>query len=136
MRVLNVHQRLISKPQGEVKAALATLATEEDKIWPLEKWPAMRFKAGLVEGARGGHGPVRYWVEEYVPGQLVQFRFIRPRGLEGIHKLEIRPEGEERTMITHTIDASAFDKLENDLCGSRKKTEWNWWVKVLRSILK
>ena len=30
----------------------------------------------------------------------------------------------------------AFDKIENQLCGTQKRTEWNWWVRTLRRVLK
>jgi len=46
---------------------LNTLSTDNDKIWPKEKWPAMKFKGGINIGAKGGHGPIRYSVEKYNP---------------------------------------------------------------------
>ncbi|WP_186434942.1 hypothetical protein [Gillisia sp. Hel_I_86] len=68
---------------------LETLATENDKIWPTEKWPAMKFKNGIRTGANGGHGPIRYSVEKYEPNEIIQFRFSKPEGFNGIHKFEI-----------------------------------------------
>jgi hypothetical protein len=37
----------------------------------------------------GGHGPVRYCVEEYEPGRSIRFRFI---GSEGGHGLDLEEE--------------------------------------------
>ena len=118
----------------------------------------MKFKDGIKIGAKGGHGPIKYTVENYDPSELIQFRFLKPIGFKGIHKLELKELSNQKTQIKHTIDMQtsgkatvhwifiiralhnaliedAFDKLENDLSNSHKKTEYNLWVKILRKQL-
>jgi hypothetical protein len=81
-------------------------------IWPYEKWPPMRFKEGLQAGSKGGHGPIRYTINKYNPGEIIEFRFTRPKGFHGIHRFEIiasrmaeaKGSENERTEIVHTID--------------------------------
>jgi hypothetical protein len=63
----------------------------------------MRFKGSLEVGARGGHGPIRYTVEGYAPGQSITFRFTGPRGFDGTHGFSIEPRG-SGTLLRHTID--------------------------------
>ena len=59
MQVRNIHERRISAPVIQVGALIDTLASKNDKLWPIHKWPAMRFDKDLEIGAKGGHGPVR-----------------------------------------------------------------------------
>jgi hypothetical protein len=61
----------------------------------------------LGGGASGGHGPVRYAVEEFSPGQTVKFRFAGPIGFNGHHRFEILPKGGQSTVLRHTIDMDA-----------------------------
>ena len=137
---------------------MSTLSTENDKIWPTEQWPAMKFKGGIQVGAKGGHGPIRYTVEKYNPNDVIQFRFSNPTGFKGIHKLEINELNNGQTQIKHTIDMEtegkgtllwifairslhnaliedAFDKLETNLSKDKKSTNWNLWVRMLRKQL-
>ncbi len=159
MKVINIHRRIINQPKDKVAELLGTLATENDGIWPYEQWPAMRFRDGLVEGARGGHGPIQYSIEKYIPHKLIQFRFIKPAGFNGIHKFEIMEGEKGKTELRHTIDMDvsgadlflwslairplhnalledALDKAENRFLTERRKTEWPVWVKILRKMLK
>ena len=158
MRVLNVHKRILNQPKSEVVELLKTLSTDNDRIWPIEKWPAMRFKEGINVGAKGGHGPIRYLVEEYNPNEIIQFRFLKPDGFNGVHKFEIKELSKEKTEIKHTIDMNTvgkgtiiwflaihslhnaliedgFDKLENHFLEKHKKSKWNFWVKIVRRLL-
>ncbi|WP_299256167.1 hypothetical protein [uncultured Aquimarina sp.] len=155
MKVLNIHKRTLTQPKNIVVEILKTLSTENDKVWPKEKWPEMKFKGGIKVGAKGGHGPIRYSVEKYNPNEIIQFKFNKPYGFIGIHKFEIKELDENKTEIKHTIDMNAkgkgiliwtfairslhnaliedgFDKIENNLSGSQKITEWNFWTKFLR----
>jgi len=157
MKVVNIHKRLLHQPKEKVIEITKTLATENDAIWPKEKWPSMRFKGGIRIGAKGGHGPIRYAVEEYNPA-TIQFRFLKPKGFHGIHKFEIHDVAGNRTEISHTIEMNtsgsgtllwilgirslhnaliedAFDKLENHFLEHQKSTPWNLWVRFLRSQL-
>ncbi len=155
MKVLNIHKRIISQPKDEVIKLLETLSTESDKIWPKEKWPAMNFKDGIKVGAKGGHGPIRYSVEKYDPNEIIQFRFSKPKGFNGIHKFEINELTDKTTEIRHTIDMNTvgkgtliwvlairslhnaliedgFDKLENSFSENRKSSKWSFWVRFMR----
>ncbi|PHR26240.1 MAG: hypothetical protein COA38_15405 [Fluviicola sp.] len=155
MRVLNIHKRTLNQPKSKVTELLKTLSTENDRIWPNEKWPEMKFKNGIQVGAKGGHGPIRYSVEKYNPDEIIQFRFSKPNGFNGIHKFEIIELDKEKTEIKHTIEMyttgkgtliwtfaisslhnalieDGFDKLENNFSENRKSTEWSLWVKFLR----
>lgn len=158
MKVLNIHKRTINQPKDKVAELLKTLSTENDRIWPKEKWPEMKFKEGIKIGAKGGHGPIRYSVEKYNPNELIQFRFSKPNGFNGIHKFEITELSDQKTEIKHTIDMNTegkgtliwffaicslhnaliedgFDKLENNFFDNRKSTKWNIWVKFLRKYM-
>ena len=61
--VVNIHERAYEAPVSEVAALLATLASKDDRLWPYECWPRMRFDRGLVPGASGDE------VHHHVPGQ-------------------------------------------------------------------
>lgn len=155
LKVLNIHIRILNQSKSRVSELLGTLSTENDQIWPKEKWPEMKFKEGMQIGAIGGHGPIRYAVEKYDLNSVIQFRFLKPLGFNGIHKFEIRELTKQQTEIKHTIametngmgtlkwvlairplhDAlieDGFDSLENKLTGSHKATGWNIWVRFVR----
>ncbi|MDG1697814.1 MAG: hypothetical protein P8H93_02720 [Polaribacter sp.] len=155
MRVLNVHKRIINQPLYKLERLLKTLATENDMVWPREQWPAMKFKQGLKVGARGGHGPIRYFVEKNKPNEILQFRFSKPYGFNGIHKFEMNELTSEKTEIKHTVDMhtvgkgtliwflairslhnslieEVFDKLENNFSETKESIEWSFWVKFIR----
>lgn len=159
MKIFNIHKRIINQPKSKIVEILKTLSTENDKIWPNENWPAMKFDNGIQIGAKGGHGPIRYHVEKYDPTDIIQFRFSKPIGFNGIHKFEIKELNEQSTEITHTIDMitegkgtliwifairylhnalleDAFDKLENNFPNNIKFTKWNMWVRFVRNELK
>ncbi len=155
MKVLNIHKRTIDQPKNKVVELFKTLSTENDRIWPKEKWPKMKFKDGIKVGAKGGHGPIRYAVEKYEPSEIIQFRFSKPNGFNGIHKFEINELTHEKTEIKHTIDMNTsgkgtfiwvlairslhnaliedgFDKLENIFSENQKSSKWNFWVRFMR----
>ena len=155
MKVLNIHKRTLNQPKSEITELLKTLSTENDKIWPKEKWPEMKFKDGIKVGAKGGHGPIRYTVEKYIPSKIIQFRFSKPNGFNGVHKFEINELTNEKTEIKHTIDMNTegkrtliwifairslhnaliedgFDNIENNFSDKQKSTKWSIWVKFLR----
>ncbi len=158
MNVLNIHTRVIDQPFEVVSLLLDTLASEGDTIWPYENWPKMKFKDGLQEGSKGGHGLVRYSIEKYIPQKFIQFKFSKPSGFNGIHKLEINELENQSTELKHTIDAKmegiailtwplfirplhnalledAFDKIENRYSAHTKTTKWSIWVRFLRKMI-
>lgn len=159
MQVTNIHSRIVNQPIKELMPLFESLGSSDDNIWPHEKWPAMKLDKGLQPNSKGGHGPIRYTVEEYRAGEFVRFKFSRPHGFNGSHWLEIADTSPAQTTITHTIkmctsgfgtvawilgirwlhDAlieDAFDKIENRFSEKKKRTEWNIWVKLLRQALK
>lgn len=103
MHVVNIHKRIINQPKLEVAGLLETLSTKDDKVWPNKKWLAMRFKDGLKAGAKGGHGIIRYAVEAFVLGELIVFKFLKPKGFKGIHKFEIQEINASTTEVKHSI---------------------------------
>ncbi|MFC4908454.1 SRPBCC family protein [Actinomadura gamaensis] len=106
MAVRNVHERRIAAPVERVGALLETLASADDRFWPVENWPRMRLDGGLAVGSAGGHGPIRYTVAAYVPGRRVRFAFTAPRGFNGFHELSVRPVGDGAADATDAADAS------------------------------
>ena len=110
MRIENVHERVLPTG-GPVAAALIDgLAGDEDRLWPHDRWPAMRFEDGLCEGSEGGHGPIRYRVIEHQPGRLVRFRFTAPEGLLGEHGYELE-DGGETVVLRHVLHGRAEGRM-------------------------
>lgn len=159
MKVENIHKRIINQSKSEVAVLLKTLSAKDDKVWPNKYWPAMRFKDGLKVGAKGGHGIIRYSVEEYILGELVVFKFLKPKGFNGIHKFEIQEIDTNTIEVKHSIimkteglatlqwvfiirwlhDAlieNAFDTIENNFLDVKTFTKCNVWVRIWRYILK
>ncbi|WP_298553511.1 hypothetical protein [uncultured Algibacter sp.] len=159
MQVVNIHKRTINQPKAKVVTLLGTLSIKYDKVWPKDKWPAMRFKNGLKVGEKGGHGIIRYTVETYDIGEQIVFRFLKPKGFNGIHKFEIKAIDAKSTEVKHSIimkteglatlkwifvirwlhDAlieNAFDRIENNFLETKTFTKWTFWVRIWRYILK
>jgi len=158
MKVINIHQRIIDQPKSNVVKVLNTLASKDDQIWPYEKWPRMKLDNRFNIGSKGGHGPIKYFVQKYLPGELWQFRFTAPKGFEGVHQLELFEIETSKTEIVHTIEMQvygsaiiswtffirrlhdaliedAFDKLQNHFDGKNRVTSWSLWVRFWRKIL-
>jgi len=154
MRVKNVHERRMSYPASSVGALIDTLASEDDRLWPNEMWPPMKFDKGLQVGAKGGHGPIRYTIQSYEPGESIRFEFTGPRGFDGYHAF-VMEEASDRVVLRHILEMRAkgaamiswplvfrplhdaliedgFDKAEKYLGGSPSARAWSWWVKALR----
>ncbi|MEW6348144.1 MAG: SRPBCC family protein [Thermodesulfobacteriota bacterium] len=107
MHVLNIHERELPFPADQVGKLIDTLSSPEDALWPKELWPPMRFDRPLSVGAVGGHGPVGYEVEDYVPGISVRFRFRAPKGYDGFHEFRVIAVSSERAVLRHTIEMTA-----------------------------
>ena len=102
MRV-NIHERLFPVPVIDVATLISTLASADDRLWPHEDWPRMRFDRGLVVGAFGGHGPVRYRVERVDPAGEVVFRFTGPSGFHGWHGYRAQEITEGQTVLREEL---------------------------------
>ncbi|MDG5491400.1 hypothetical protein [Psychroserpens sp. SPM9] len=166
MKVKNRHKRIIQEPIENVSELFKTLATPEDKIWPKDYWPGMYFKDGLKVGNQGGHGIIRYTVEEFEEGRSVKFRFTKPDGFVGTHELSIYPVSKRSTKIIHVLKMKtsfkasifwlvalrwlhnalikdAFDNVENyfSMESANKsnlvpKHTYSFWVRFLRDLYK
>ena len=99
----NTHERRFAIPPAAVGALLDDLASPTDRLWPPE-WPPLRLDRPLAVGARGGHGPIRYRVDEFEPGRRVVFGFDPSCGLEGTHRLEVEPSA-HGALLRHVVQA-------------------------------
>jgi hypothetical protein len=158
MKVINIHKRVISQPIQEITLLFSTLATDHDQMLATDKWPRMKLDNGLQVGSKGGHGPIRYHVMDYQEGKSITFQFDRPLGFDGYHKFELTSLETDVRELKHTIDMTttgfatikwlfairwlhdayiedAFDKVENHFTTDKKKSEWSWWVKILRKMM-
>lgn len=160
MKIYNRHERMIPVPSDEVGTVLDSLSGPVDGLWPNGDWPPMKLDSSLQEGARGGHGPVRYHVTEYHPGRRVVFQFAADGltgGLDGRHFFEVVPR-RDHTILRHVVDAEcdldmwvkwrlliepmhdaliedAFDKAETKVSGSAvTRSRWSLWVRILRGM--
>jgi hypothetical protein len=154
VRIHNHHERRIAAPPNRVGALIDTLSSDDDRLWPQGRWPAMRFDRPLGVGAEGGHAFIRYRVSEYEQGRRVRFIFSGPRGLEGHHEFRVEPD-DGATLLSHTItgrasgwfalwwpvavrplhDAlieDAFDMAEQAVGTPGPSGRWSWWVRLLR----
>ncbi|MEV5314295.1 MULTISPECIES: SRPBCC family protein [unclassified Streptomyces] len=156
LTVLNVHERPLPAPPEAVGALIDSLGGEKDRLWPPE-WPPVRFEGPLAVGVSGGHGPVRYVVSHYVPGQWVRFRFTGPKGFEGFHEFSVERLDDHRTVLRNTLvlrprgvrwlgwllffrplhDAAfrgSLDRAEHALTGRvARPVRWGPYVRLLRT---
>ena len=158
MSVTNVHERILHASAAEIGILIDSLSSAEDKLWPKDRWPAMVFNRPLGVGAVGGHGPIRYAVESYRPGEYIRFRFLRPRGFLGFHEFQIEPMGEEKATLRHNLrmqvegrarliwplvigplhDAlleDALDRAEVFTGGKPERRNWPIRVRILRRLM-
>ena len=159
MTVRNVHTRELSAPTASVTRLIDGLASDDDILWPHDQWPAMRFDRPLSVGAVGGHGPIRYTIEQYEPGHSIQFRFTKPVGFHGWHRFDLEEIDSGRAMLRHTIEMrlsagailqwhiairplhdalmeDALDRAEFFVSGNSTERRWSPWVGFLRRMMK
>ena len=103
MTVRNMHERRLDCPASEAGHLIDALSSSDDRLWPNEDWPAMRFDRPLGVGAQGGHGPIGYHVSGYRPARSVRFTFDGPRGFDGYHQFEVLPTGPNTCVMRHTL---------------------------------
>jgi len=161
MKIDSLHERSFQVEADKLGSILNTLSGSEDRLWPRETWPPILLDGCVAAGAKGGHGAVRYAVEEYVPGRKVVFRFDGTgltADFQGHHYFEIIPES-GNVLLRHVIAArgnfktwlkwkvvieplhdalikDALDRAELALNGRvSKPAAWNIRVKILRNLL-
>lgn len=159
MKVVNIHKRNIHQPKIIIVELFKTLSSKNDMMLATDKWSPMVLDKGLEMGSKGGHGPIKYIVQAYKPGDFIQFDFTQPKGFNGFHKFEITELDNEVSELKHIIEMNttglatlkwitairwlhdayiedAFDKVENHFTTEKKISEWSIWVKLLRKVLK
>lgn len=158
MEVLNIHKRELEANLVQVGALIDSLASKEERLWPIHAWPRMEFDRSLGVGAKGGHGPIRYYVEEYTPGKSIKFCFTGPEGFDGYHGYEIVNSTQNPVVLRHTLKMNAYGPailswpliyrpmhdalIEDSLATAQvslgllpKIQTWSLWVKILRWIV-
>jgi hypothetical protein len=158
MKVRNVHERELHAGPDRVGALIDSLASRDDVLWPTHAWPRMEFDRALSVGARGGHGPIRYFVEAYVPGESIQFRFTGPRGFDGFHGCERITTTADTVVLRHTLEMTTHglavlswplvyrplhDALIEDFLAAAEASlgqapriqPWSLWVRGLRWVV-
>jgi hypothetical protein len=158
MRVRNVHECELPVPPGDAGGLIDSLATPHDRLWPRPAWPRMKFDRPLGVGADGGHGPIRYVVDAYVPGRRIGFRFKAPAGFDGGHLLEVVEDGTRGCVLRHVLEMStsgralvswplvfrpmhdaliedAFAQAQASLGLTPQVRAWSPWVRVLRWLV-
>lgn len=157
MKVINHHKRVVNRPKKDISNLIEKLASNEDRIWPYDKWSAMKFKDGLKVGSKGGHGIIGYTIVSYDPAQGIVFQFSSPKGFVGTHEFKIVALDVDRTEVSHIIkmrtqgkatlqwlvfirwlhDAlieDALDNIENHFSKDEKVSNWSAWVRLWRWI--
>ncbi|HET9655178.1 MAG TPA: hypothetical protein VFP72_07480 [Kineosporiaceae bacterium] len=168
--VRNVHARHLLAPAESLAGRLDHLGGPDDELWPAPVWWPLRLTGaagpGPAPGASGGHGPIRYAVEEYQPGQRVRFRFTPAVGLDGYHEFTLEPlppadDGTPRCRLSHVIRARLVrrrtlvlwpllirplhDALLEDLLDRAEQVatgrvarpaRWSPWVRLCRALLR
>jgi hypothetical protein len=116
----------------------------------------MVLEAPLAVGVGGRHGPIRYRVTEYVPGQSVVFAFDQGVGLRGTHRFDVIPGGPHTCCVRHVVegrttgsmrvvwpvamrwlhDAVVEDLLDRIATDAGRppahRARWSWWVRQIR----
>ena len=155
----NVHERTLLADASRVGDLLDSLGSSQDRLWPRDCWPSMRFDRPLQVGAIGGHGPIRYVVEGYNPGCAVWFRFTRPTGFKGGHRFDLESTVTGGTRLRHMLamdlrgaarvswplifrplhDALLEDLLDRAAVAVGEPPAgqaWSLWVRILRAMLR
>jgi hypothetical protein len=104
--IRNVHERRLQATAAEVAPLLRTLASDDDRLWPRDRWPAMELSHGVNEGSSGGHGFVRYSVETVTPDS-VTFRFDNSIGLRGEHRFEVEDTSDGGCVLRHVLEGKS-----------------------------
>ncbi len=161
MKIYNIHERKFHVAPEKVGTLIDSLASKDDRLWPKDNWPPMKFDIPIGVGAKGGHGPIIYSISEYIPGKRIAFVFNNSdlsKGLDGRHFFEVVPR-RKSVVLRHVVDADcnlktwlkwhafigplhdalledALDNADKELSDHPKKpSRWNLWVRFLRRIM-
>ncbi len=110
MRITNLHERVLPTGGPVAESLINGLAGVDDRLWPHDRWPAMRLDGGLRVGSEGGHGPIHYRVIEHQPGRLVRFAFTAPEGLLGQHAYELAQDA-QTVVLRHTLNGRTTGRM-------------------------
>ncbi len=158
MKIINIHKRLLNASPDRVGRLIDSLASSNDLLWPIDRWPPMQFDRPLGMGAIGGHGPIRYTVESYQPGHDIRFRFTEPKGFVGTHRFEVEPTADGKTLLRHVIDMQvsgwalstwlvirplhdalledALDRAEIAVGKQVPQRQWSYLVRIVRWMMR
>ncbi|PKM79554.1 MAG: hypothetical protein CVU89_17500 [Firmicutes bacterium HGW-Firmicutes-14] len=158
--VTNIHYRDLNATVGEVGAILDSLSTAEDKLWPIERWPAIFIEKPIKIGSKGCHSIIKYEVECYDPGKLIRFKFLEPVGFVGTHEFSVESVTSGTTRLQHTVNMSlrgiakiqwivairwlhdalvedALDKVESQFTEEEwKPRKLFFWTQLLKDIIR
>jgi hypothetical protein len=153
MKVSNVHERTIAAPAALVGALLDTLASADDKFWPHENWPGVKFNLPRPVGATGGHGTGPYTVSFYTPGRHLRSQF--GGGRQGYHEFTLQEVDDMTCLLRHALKTrlafnltwrwlflirplhnalieDLFDKIESQVAKVEHPQVWSLRVRKLR----
>ncbi len=157
--IMNRHERRLKASAQTVGTLIDQLASQNDVLWPHHRrWFPMRFDRPLQIGASGGHGPIRYVIEQYTPSQKIGFRLTAPQGLIGTHGFYLEPISANQTRLVHVLEvelegsmwfawtflycpmhnALVEDALDNGQIlfePNIKRKTWSWYVKSLVFVM-
>ena len=109
--IRNVHERRLRARAADVAPLLRELASDNDRVWPRDRWPAMKLSNGVTPGSTGGHGFVRYTVEG-VDGHSVIFRFDETIGLRGTHSFELENTADGGCVLRHVLEGESLGAMK------------------------
>ena len=109
--IRNVHQRQLRASAADVSVLLGELASDSDRLWPCDRWPAMKLFGGVVAGSTGGHGFVRYSVETVAPNR-VTFRFDERIGIRGTHGFELEQTSDGGCVLRHVLEGESHSFMK------------------------
>ncbi len=158
MQIHNVHERVLNVPLDEAAPLIDQLGQPDDLMFPTPEWPPMILDGPLEVGAHGGHGPMRYSVSRYEPGQLAEFATDPGIGIVGTHAFSLEKLDDGRTLLRHTVQGELdgsmrvvwpvalrwiHDAMVEDILDQaerstghqpRKRQGWSPWVRALRAL--
>ncbi|MBM7787546.1 DUF2867 domain-containing protein [Tenggerimyces flavus] len=159
MRVHNVHERVLPISMDKAAPLIDQLGQPDDLLFPTPQWPPMVLDGPLQPGSSGGHGPMRYHVQRYEPGRLVEFATEPGMDIVGTHAFSLEKVDDDHTILRHTIEGELegtmrlawptavrpiHDAMVEDILDQaervagqqpRRRQRWSPWVRFLRRVI-